>query len=97
MEPQVLVALGKRVQVAGEGEFDRGAEEPKRVIVERLEIVTHVAGFDPQRIRRHAPWQKLAEEQGVGVLSDPNQLAGVFEDDHEVDAFLRSLRSPGRT
>jgi hypothetical protein len=97
MDTQMRAALGKRVQVTGEGEFDRGSDEPRRVRVESLELVTEVAGFAPDRIRKHAPWQELAEEQGVGVLSDPSQLGGVFEDDAEVDEFLRSVRDPGPT
>jgi hypothetical protein len=82
------------VRVSGEGEFDRGSDEAKRVVVERLELVTQVAGIDPEQIREHAPWQDLAVEQNVGVLTDPSQLAGVFEDDDELDQFL-ALRSPG--
>jgi hypothetical protein len=91
LEAEVRAALGKLVEIVGEGEFD-GSDEPKRVTVERLELVTEVAGFDPERINDHAPWQQLAEEQGVGVLADPTVLGGVFPNDDEVDEFLLSLR-----
>jgi hypothetical protein len=97
LEPEVRAGLGKLVRVTGEGEFDRGSDEPRRVTVEHLELVTQVAGFDPERIREHAPWQELAEEQGVSVLRDPSQLGGVFGDDAELDEFLASLRDPGQT
>lgn len=97
MKPVVLGALSKLVRVSGEGVFDPGSGEPKRVTVEHLELVSQVVGFDPERIREHTPWQELAIEQNVGVLSDPAQLGGVFEDDAELDEFLASLRNSGPT
>jgi hypothetical protein len=92
LELQVRAVLGKHVVVVGEGEFDRGSDEPKRVTVALLELVTQVAGFDPERINEHKPWQELAEQQGVGVLADARQLGGVFPDDEELDEFLTTLR-----
>jgi hypothetical protein len=93
-EADVRAALGKRVLITGEGEFDSGSDEPKRTVVERLEPVTQVAGVNPERIREHVPWQDLAVQQNVGILTDPSQLAGVFQDDDELDQFL-AVRGPG--
>lgn len=49
------------------------------------------SGRDPGA---RAPWQDLAVEQNVGVLADPSRLAGLFQDDDELDQFL-ALRGPG--
>jgi hypothetical protein len=95
LEPQVREALGRHVRVVGEGVFDRYSNEPKRLTVERLELLIQVAGIDPERIRRHASWRQLAEEQNVDVLHDPTQLGGLFDDEAELEDFLASLRDPG--
>lgn len=95
LEPQVRAALGRHVRTVGEGVFDRHSDEPKRLTVETLELLTQMAGIDPERIRRHASWRQLAEEQNVEVLQDPTQLSGLFDDKDELEDFLASLRDPG--
>jgi hypothetical protein len=90
LEETARDALGHRVQVSGEGSFDAGASEPRRITVHEVERVTDVAGIDPEQIARHADWRELAAEQEVGPLSDPSALGGVFEDDDELDEFLHA-------
>lgn len=92
---QVRALIGRLVQVSGEGQFERGSDQPKRVVVESFEAIKEVAGIDPRSIHDHMTWQELAAQQGVGPLSDPGELSGVFEDDDELDAFLGQLR-PGQ-
>lgn len=94
---QVLTALGKHVEVVGEAEFDRGSDQPKRVTVESIEVLTQIAGLDPERIKEHAPWQELAARQHVSAIARPEELGGLFESDDEVDEFLAVLRDPGPT
>lgn len=96
MRPRVMAAHGRHVEVSGEAEFDRGSEQPKRVRVDMIELVTRVAGVDPERINEHFAWRELAERQQVTRL-DPSELAGLFESDQEVDEFLAVLRDPGAT
>jgi hypothetical protein len=88
LQDEVRAALGKQVEVTGEGEFDRGSEEPKRITVDELAIVTDVVGIDPSRFRQHVSWEELAVAQGVEPLADPDSLGGLFESDEELDQFL---------
>jgi hypothetical protein len=94
---QVMAAHGKHVEIAGEAIFDRGSDQPKRVMVETIERLTRVAGIDPERIREHVGWSELAERQNVRTLDRPEELGGLFESDDEVDEFLAVLRDPGPT
>jgi hypothetical protein len=96
MRPQVMAAHGRHVEVSGEAEFDRGSDQPKRVMVDTTELVTRVAGIDPARINEHSGWQQLAERQQVRRL-DPGEFGGLFDSDRDVDEFLAVLRDPGPT
>lgn len=87
---EVLGAIDKRVRLTGDGQFDPGVDQPRRVEVQELEVISVVAGLDPERIQRHLGWQDLAREQEVGPMQDPAQLAGLFADDDELDEFLAS-------
>ena len=96
MRPQVMAVHGRHVEVSGEAEFARGSDQPKRLVVDTIELVTRVAGIDPARINEHSGWQELAEAQQVRRLGQ-GELGGLFENDQEVDEFLALLRDPGPT
>lgn len=86
MREVVKDLIEHEVHVEGVGEFDAGAEEPRRL------RVTDLRGADPGRVdrtawRKHRPWQEMVLQQGTEPLRT-DDLANLFEDDDDLDRFL---------
>lgn len=74
------------VHAEGLGEFDPGAEGPKRLRVRSLENAA--AGMiDRLAWRDHRPWQEHSLRQDVEPLHT-DDLPSLFEDEEELDRFL---------
>jgi len=74
------------VHVNGTGEFDPGANDPKRLRATEL-IAVGPNGFDRAAWRQHHPWQELALRQGTEPLRT-DELPTLFNDDEELELFL---------
>jgi hypothetical protein len=86
MREVVRDLVDHQVHVEGIGEFDPGAEEPKRL------RVTTLRAAGPGRIdrtawREHRPWQEQALQQGTEPLRT-DELPSLFDDDEDLDRFL---------
>jgi len=86
MREVVKDLIEHEVQVEGIGEFDPGAEEPKRLRVTSL----HSAGpglVDRLAWRDHRPWQEHTLRQGTKPLHT-SELPSLFDDEEDLDRFL---------
>lgn len=74
-----------QVHAEGRGEFDPGADRPRRLRVEQLRRADSVV--DRAAWRDQRPWQELALEQGTRPF-EPGALPPLFGDDDDLETFL---------
>lgn len=86
MREVVKGLIEQQVHVDGIGEFDPGADEPKRLRVANL-IGVGPNSLDRTAWRQHRPWQELALRQGTEPLRI-DELPSLFDDDEELELFL---------
>jgi hypothetical protein len=86
MREVVKTLIEHQVHVEGEGQFDPGAEEPRRVRVTTLRAADP-GSIDRTAWRQHRPWQEHALQQGTEPLR-VDDLPGLFNDDEDLDRFL---------
>ena len=78
--------IERQVHADGVGDFDPGAEQPKRLRVESLNGAD-AAAIDRLAWRDHRPWQEHAIKQGARALRT-EELPDLFEDDSDLERFL---------
>lgn len=85
MRTDVKLLVDQQVHADGEGEFDSGADRPRRLRVTVLRRVE--SEIDGGAWRDHWPWQELALRQGTQAF-DAAHLPSLFDSDDDLDQFL---------
>ena len=78
--------IERQIHAEGVGEFDSGAEQPKRLTVEVLRG-TDATAIDRLAWRDHRTWQEHALRQGATPLRT-EELPNLFDDDADLERFL---------
>jgi hypothetical protein len=86
MREIVKTLIEHQIHAEGVGEFDAGADEPRRL------RVTHLTGADVSDVDRtawrdHKPWQEHTLVQGTTPLRAA-ELPRLFDDDNDLERFL---------
>jgi hypothetical protein len=82
MREVVRDLIDHQVHAEGIGEFDPGAEEPKRLRVTSLRAAD-AGRIDRTAWREHRPWQELALRQGIEPLRT-DELPRLFDNDYRL-------------
>jgi hypothetical protein len=86
MREVVKTLIEHQVHAEGIGEFDAGADEPRRLRVTQL-TGAEVGDVDRTAWRDHRPWQEHTLAQGTKPLRAA-ELPRLFDDDDDLERFL---------
>lgn len=90
----VHAAVRQVVRIAGEGQFEREANEPTKIWASSIEVLYETLELDVNAFWREADVEQLAQEQGVGVYSLPSEIeSDPWRDDDEAAALIQTIRS----
>ena len=85
-------AAWKYVRVSGEGEYPPEADEPRRIHVQRLDVLYESMPFDPEIFWQRRSIDDLAGEQNTAAFSSPADLdEDEWRDDDEADALIAAI------
>lgn len=86
MREIVKTLIEHRVHAEGVGEFEAGADDPRRLRVAKL-VGADSGHADRTAWREHRPWQEHTLAQGTNPLRTEG-LPSLFDDDDDLDRFL---------
>jgi hypothetical protein len=90
LEDQIYSALRKPVRLTGTAISNPNTGKPEELKIEVIEIMEelHLGAKDFFKSRTI---EQLAEAQGVGPLSNPDQMKGGWPEDDNVDEFTEAI------
>jgi hypothetical protein len=87
LEDQVYAALRKPVRLAGIARLNPNTGRPEELKIEKLEILEELLLGEKEFFALRS-LEQLAQTQGVRPLVDPNELAGGWPQDENIDEFI---------
>jgi hypothetical protein len=87
LEDQVYAALRKPVRLTGTARLNPNTGRPEELKIEKLEILEEIL-LGAKDFFASRTLEQLAHTQGVRPLANPNELAGGWPNDENVDEFI---------
>lgn len=90
LEDQVYGALRRPVRLTGVVRLDPNTNRPQELKIEKIEILDELL-VGAKDFFASRSLEQLAEAQGVRPLTNPNELAGGWPNDENVDEFVHAI------